>query len=276
MNNAYQVVNLQAPDTAGQAIRQTTNVTETNLEALTGGGSTALHLHSWPLGDVVGPGSAVDNAITLFNSTTGKLIKESAVTITSGVIAGVGLALTSPIINTILTAATKTGATFTEDGAAELYHNEVKKFETTADGVALPDGALLEIDPTPGTDATGSGDMIKMTVDTNTVGIGGLLHLESDGNFGDADADAEATCSSMLVMALTASVAAGQKVLTRGVVRQDTWSWTVGAVLYASTSPGQMTETPPAGTGDIVRVVGYALSADVIFFDPDKTFIEIV
>ncbi|MCK5642920.1 MAG: hypothetical protein KAJ19_19070, partial [Gammaproteobacteria bacterium] len=45
MNSSYQIVNLQAPDTAGQAIRQTTNVTEANLNTLTGGGDTTLHDH---------------------------------------------------------------------------------------------------------------------------------------------------------------------------------------------------------------------------------------
>jgi hypothetical protein len=43
-------------------------------------------------GDVVGPGSATDNAIVRFDSTTGKLVQDSAVTIadTSGNMAGVG------------------------------------------------------------------------------------------------------------------------------------------------------------------------------------------
>ena len=46
MNDAQQVVSLQAPAALGEAIRQTTNVTETNLVALTGGGDTSLHGHS--------------------------------------------------------------------------------------------------------------------------------------------------------------------------------------------------------------------------------------
>lgn len=45
MNNSYQIVNLQAPAALGEAIRQTTNVTESNLNELTGGGDTTLHDH---------------------------------------------------------------------------------------------------------------------------------------------------------------------------------------------------------------------------------------
>lgn len=50
-------------------------------------------------GDVVGPGSATDNAIARFDSTTGKVIQNSAVTIadTSGNMAGVGTINTNTI-----------------------------------------------------------------------------------------------------------------------------------------------------------------------------------
>ena len=45
MDSSYQVVNLQAPAALAEAIRQTANVTETNLNELTGGGDTTLHDH---------------------------------------------------------------------------------------------------------------------------------------------------------------------------------------------------------------------------------------
>jgi hypothetical protein len=48
--------------------------------------------------------------------------------------------LTSPIINTILTATGKTGATFTEDGAATLRNNELTTLTTTAFGVDIGNG----------------------------------------------------------------------------------------------------------------------------------------
>jgi hypothetical protein len=36
-----------------------------------------------------------------------------------------------------------------------------------------------------------------------------------------------------------------------------------------------MTQTQPSGTGDIVRVVGYAISADLIYFNPSQDWIEL-
>jgi hypothetical protein len=46
MNGSYQVVGLQAPDASGQALRQTTNITEADLEQLTDGSDTTLHDHA--------------------------------------------------------------------------------------------------------------------------------------------------------------------------------------------------------------------------------------
>ena len=68
-----------------------------NNVAITGGSITGVT----GVGDVVGPASATDNAITRFDGTTGKLIQNSVVTMDdTGVIAGA--TLTSPKINEIL------------------------------------------------------------------------------------------------------------------------------------------------------------------------------
>jgi len=52
--------------------------------------------------------------------------------------------------------------------------------------------------------------------------------------------------------------------------------FTVGSPLYISaSSTGDLTETAPTGSGDFVRVVGYALDDDRIYFCPDNTWIEL-
>ena len=90
------------------------------------------------------------------------------------------------------------------------------------------------------------------------------------------DADAEATTKGMLAIA-TASISADATgvFLLRGFFRDDTWTWTVGGDLYCSTTPGLPTQTAPSATGDIVRIIGQAYSADVIWFNPDNTYIEV-
>ena len=64
--------------------------------------------------------------------------------------------------------------------------------------------------------------------------------------------------------------------LLRGYVYNSTWNWTVGSPLYIGCSVGQLTQTQPSGSGEFVRVVGYAISADLIYFNPSQEWIELV
>ena len=52
-----------------------------------------------------------------------------------------------------------------------------------------------------------------------------------------------------------------------------------GLPVYISTTLGHFDFTAPSGSGDVVRIVGYAIDdhlGDVlIYFDPDKTWVEI-
>jgi hypothetical protein len=109
-----------------------------------------------------------------------------------------------------------------------------------------------------------------------TVALGDLCYLKSDGKFWLADADAQATADGMLAIA-TAAIAgdATGVFLLRGLFRDDTWAWTVGGKLYISATPGNPTQTAPSTTGQILRVVGHAYSADVLYFNPDNTFVEL-
>lgn len=52
-------------------------------------------------------------------------------------------------------------------------------------------------------------------------------------------------------------------------IRDDTWAWTVGGAIYLSETTGALTQTAPTTTDAVVRVLGYALSADVMYFMPE-------
>jgi hypothetical protein len=89
-----------------------------------------------------------------------------------------------------------------------------------------------------------------------------------------ADADAEASCSKMLVL-ITETIGNGSDgtALIKG--EYTTTGLTASSVYFASTTAGDFTTTAPSAAGDIVRIIGYALSTTVLYFDPDKTFVEI-
>jgi hypothetical protein len=65
--------------------------------------------------------------------------------------------------------------------------------------------------------------------------------------------------------------------LLKGYVYNSSWNWTIGGELYTiiMQTVGGITQTQPSGTGDIVRVVGYAINADLIYFNPSQDWIEL-
>jgi hypothetical protein len=62
-----------------------------------------------------------------------------------------------------------------------------------------------------------------------------------------------------------------------GTARDDTWNWTVGGLIYASTTGttgNTLTQTAPSGTDDVVQIVGVAKSADYMDFIPNLMQVE--
>jgi len=86
----------------------------------------------------------------------------------------------------------------------------------------------------------------------------------------EVDADAVATCKGLLAIALEAKndTEAMNVALPGSFVRDDTWNWTIGATLYAGETLGAIQEAIPTGADAIIKVVGFAVTADVIYFNP--------
>lgn len=133
----------------------------------------------------------------------------------------------------------------------------------------------VELDPTPTSDHAYNGIVITGTAGENVV-LGDVCRLNSSGEFVKADSSASSTCEGMLAIATT-SISSGSTghFLIKGFLRDDTWAWTVGGELYVHTTPGNPTQTQPSTTGEIVRIVGHAYSADVAYFNPDNTYVEL-
>ena len=64
-------------------------------------------------------------------------------------------------------------------------------------------------------------------------------------------------------------------ILLQGFIRDDDWGWTIGGILYASETAGAMTQTAPTTSGAFVQALGIALSADVVYFNPSLTLVEV-
>jgi len=103
-----------------------------------------------------------------------------------------------------------------------------------------------------------------------------LLYQKSDGKWWKADADAATTMPGLRMALESKSADAYCLMLVMGRVRDDDWAWTVGGLIYASTSAGGLTQTAPSGTGDQVQIVGHAYHADKMVFDPSPVIAEVV
>lgn len=131
----------------------------------------------------------------------------------------------------------------------------------------------IELNPSPDSNQTGNGLMATVTVDVNATGIGAALFIAADFHYEEADADAVTTmpCVALALESGTGS----KKVLLKGYFRNDSWNWSAG-LIYVSTTAGALTQTKPSGSGNQVQIAGYAVSADVMYFDPQLPMVEIV
>lgn len=130
-----------------------------------------------------------------------------------------------------------------------------------------------DFDATPDTDHTANGFTTNTINAGATIAIMETCYLASDGEWALTDADAESTASGMLAISLESKTdGQAMRVITHGYVRDDSWAWTAGQLIYLSTTPGALTATAPSATGDVVRVVGYAITADVIYFNPSNEY----
>ena len=95
----------------------------------------------------------------------------------------------------------------------------------------------------------------------------------SSGGWQTTDADFELRSIGMLGIAL--STDADEGMLLQGFFYKAAHGFTIGLPLYISNTAGAFTTTRPTGTNDYVRIIGYATSANYIYFDPDKTWIKL-
>jgi hypothetical protein len=116
----------------------------------------------------------------------------------------------------------------------------------------------------------GYGDIV--TFGSGTVATFSTYNFNSSSQWVSTDADTS-TSTGLIGIAIGGNVSSG--ILLRGYVRNSSWSWATASALYLSTTASTMTQTAPTATGDYIRIVGYAISTNTIYFCPDNTWILI-
>lgn len=236
-----------------------TNVATTTWTVTRGyeGSTAATHLngaaiyHDWSAGEansaVLGPASVTSGDIAQFDGTTGKLLKAGGV------------------LGTM---------------AAEAKTDYLALAGGTLSGdITLGENTGIELDPAGSADEKWSGIWIDGTAGA-TLAVGDLCYLDATATeWLLADADAATTSGSVVLGLCLTAASDGQatKMLLNGTMRSAAFpaSITLGAPVYVSTTAGDITATQPSETDDVVRVVGWAVTAEpnTIYFNPSPDYI---
>lgn len=129
----------------------------------------------------------------------------------------------------------------------------------------------------PDSDHTARGMKITLTANENQA-FGDVCRIDSAGEAAIADASAFSTSSALFMCLDTVTTGNPASYLALGIARDDTWAWTVGGIVYLSTTGttgNTLTQTAPSGAGEIVQVLGVATHADRMYFKPELIQIEV-
>lgn len=102
---------------------------------------------------------------------------------------------------------------------------------------------------------------------------GDICYLDTAGKMSLVNATADTTSNTLLAIC-TESLAADA---TGTFILQGFYplpGLTPGGILYASTTAGGWTHISPPAVGNIVRVLGYAITTSQVFFNPGDTWVE--
>lgn len=145
---------------------------------------------------------------------------------------------------------------------------------TTGGTITLSENTSIALDPAGSADGKYSGITIAGTLGA-TVAFGELVYLKtSDSQWYLADADALATAGNVM---LGMCVVAGNDndatvILLQGNIRADAKfpALTVGVAAYVGETAGAIQVAIPTGADNVIRVVGFALTADELYFCPSQ------
>ena len=105
-----------------------------------------------------------------------------------------------------------------------------------------------------------------------TQAFGDLVYLASaDSRWEACDADAATTSDRLIAMVVVAGTDGNScTLLMQGTIRADAKfpALTVGSAVYVGEAVGEIQVSIPTGADCVIRRVGYALTADSIYFNP--------
>ena len=128
----------------------------------------------------------------------------------------------------------------------------------------------IVMDSLPDSNYGASGMIYNMQVDINDTGVGCPLHMDTDGHLVQCTAVSGSTSMPCSMMALETGTGM-KRVLWSGSLRNDSWSWSQGDIIYVSTVDGALTNVKP-NNGHWVQEIGISSHTNVVLFRPKDAF----
>ena len=162
-----------------------------------------------------------------------------------------------------------TGVLFSVNDVSGLPKLEVDEDEgVIAKSIKVDDGALTAAGQ------YGKGAEIWYQ-GTSTPTAGSVYYLDSSGNWANTDASAVATAKGMLSVSAGADSDVDGMVIKGFVYVGTDPGGSVGDVVYLSETANQLTTTAPTTASAVVRVCGYKVGTNIVYFDPSRDWIEL-
>jgi hypothetical protein len=167
----------------------------------------------------------------------------------------------------------------TWDGTTLTVNGAYSATTVSTTNLVLADGGALKVDASANAIANNKSRAFRVfsgRVSGEALNQWDLVYLNNaDGKWWKADADLSAAAGKAWG-AVTEGVAGADElvdVVVSGIIRNDAWNWNIGVDLYVSDTAGALTETAPATTGDVVKLVARTLSDDEIYLDVTNHFL---
>ena len=138
----------------------------------------------------------------------------------------------------------------------------------TSSNLVLDGDSQIELDTSLASGA--SGTIIKIGTGTLTAGV--CYMMQSDKSWAPCEVGDEEFSRGLIAIALGTSPTT-HGMLTNGIFYDSSHSFTAGLPLFLTGDAGALSNTAPTTSGDLVRVVGYAVDTDEIYFCPDNTWV---
>tara|TARA_R110000824_G_scaffold210891_1_gene396752 strand:+ start:1378 stop:2169 length:792 start_codon:yes stop_codon:yes gene_type:complete len=160
-----------------------------------------------------------------------------------------------------------------------IAQNDTTELTINDSGVTVAGNLTLagnaHFDSTPG-DNDLSGITATFTAG-QSLNRGDVVYFKaSDSKLWKADADTAAEMPVVAMAGADISADAAGVFLFQGFLEDNGTfpTYTVGGTLYAPETEGPPTQTAPSTTGDLVQVLGWAITSQLVYFNPSNDVIE--